>query len=90
MPHEVMALTCKYKWGKKVGFFLSKYEDDSAQLGNITGFETHGGSWVGYTGVWVRVAKFVPSQSPYPQHVGMGFRRFFPHFLSKKDEKKVT
>ena len=33
---------------------------------------------VGYTGVWVGVATFRPSQNLYPQDEGTGFGEFFP------------
>ena len=42
------------------------------------GFGNPQGSRVGYSGVWVRVANFVPSQNPYPQDEGTGFSGFLP------------
>jgi hypothetical protein len=42
------------------------------------------GSRVGYTGVRVRVANFVPSQNPYPQDEGTGFGGFFHGFLKPR------
>jgi hypothetical protein len=49
-------------------------------LREFHGFKNLPGSWVGYTGVRVWVAKFVPSQNPYPQEAGTGFGRFFRGF----------
>ena len=42
------------------------------------GFRNPWGLRVGYAGVRVRVANFVPSQNPYPQNEGMGFGGFLP------------
>ena len=42
------------------------------------GFRNPPGSRVRVHGVRVRVGKFVPSQNPYPQQTGTGFRGFFP------------
>ena len=42
------------------------------------GFRNPQGLRVGYAGVWVRVANFVPSQNPYPQDEGTGFGGFLP------------
>ena len=48
------------------------------------GFRNPQGLWVGYTGVRVWVANFVPSQNPYPQDEGMGFGGFFHGFLKPR------
>lgn len=49
-------------------------------LGNITGFETRDGLRVGVRGVWVGVAKLIPSPNPYPQDGLTGFGGFFHGF----------
>ena len=58
------------------------------------GFRNPQGSRVGYAGVRVRVAKFVPSQNPYPQDAGSGIGGFptgFPNIVcTKKYERKKT
>ena len=41
------------------------------------GFRNPRGLRVGYAGVRVRVANFVPSQNPYPQLTGTGFHGSF-------------
>ena len=50
------------------------------RLGNITGFETRDGLRVGVRGVWVRVAKLIPSPNPYPQDGLTGYGGFFHGF----------
>ena len=48
------------------------------------GFRNPQGLWVGYTGVRVWVANFVPSQNPYPQDEGTGFGGFLPRVFEAK------
>ena len=75
--------------GSRVPFWGHTQRDTHTTPREYHRFWNPPGSQVRDPGVQVWVAKFVPSQNPYPQQTGMGFHGFFPRVFEIKNKKNI-